>query len=102
MIEIESEHMTELFTGFGERGVSAEKVASQCARRVERYIASELPVGEHLADQLLLWIALAGGGEFRTAVPSEHTTTHARVIREFLDVDCRLREEKSGGWRVSV
>ncbi|MFI4917688.1 MAG: RNA 3'-terminal phosphate cyclase [Phycisphaerales bacterium JB060] len=85
-IELESEHTAEVFTGFGERGVSAEKVAEAVAGQVRRYMALDAPVGEHLADQLLLPMALAGGGAFRTGPLSRHCTTNAHVIERFLPV----------------
>ena len=46
-----------------------------------------LLVGEHLADQLLLPMALARGGSFTTVPPSRHTTTNIEIIRKFLDVE---------------
>ena len=45
-----------------------------------------MPVGPHLADQLLVPIALAGGGAFRTCALTRHATTNMEVIGEFLDV----------------
>jgi RNA 3'-terminal phosphate cyclase (ATP) len=83
-IEIESEHVTEVFTGFGSKGITAEAVAEDVARQARRYLADNVPVGQYLADQLLLPLALAGGGAFRTQNPSQHTTTNIDVIRQFL------------------
>ena len=45
-----------------------------------------MPVGPHLADQLLLPLALAGRGTFRTAPLTRHATTNIDVIHQFLDV----------------
>ena len=53
-------------------------VAEAPAREVRRYLAAGVPVGEHLADQLLLPMALAGAGTFRTTAPSKHTTRRSR------------------------
>jgi RNA 3'-terminal phosphate cyclase (ATP) len=47
-------------------------------------LASGGPVGEHLADQLLLPLALSAGGEFRTGRPSQHTLTNRDIIERFL------------------
>ncbi len=93
VLEIGSENITEVFTGFGERGVPAELVAKRVAGEARRYLASGVPVGEHLADQLLLPMALAGGGSFRTVRPSRHTTTNIDVIRAFLPVAVRVEEK---------
>jgi RNA 3'-terminal phosphate cyclase (ATP) len=99
-IEVESEHVTEVFTAFGQRGVRAEDVARDAATQFQRYLAHgdlgravpvppafvPAAVGEHLADQLLLPMALAGGGGFTTDALSLHTTTNIDTIRKFLDV----------------
>ena len=85
LVTIRAASVTETFTGFGAVGVRAEKVAHRLAGEVRKYVAAGVPVGEHLADQLLLPLALArGGGEFRTAAPSLHTRTNVAVIDRFL------------------
>jgi len=94
MIEIGSEHVTEVFTAFGRRKVRAETVAHQVARQAQRYLESDVPVGEHLADQLLIPLALAGGGAFCTLEPTPHTRTNIEVVQEFLA--CRVWVTPSG------
>ncbi|MHC5057934.1 MAG: RNA 3'-terminal phosphate cyclase [Planctomycetota bacterium] len=101
-VEIDSEHVTEVFTGFGQLGVKAEKVAEGAASRARRYMAAAVPVGRYLADQLLVPFAMAGGGAYRTVAPSEHTRTNAEVIGKFLDVNVAIEEEGKGAWRVEV
>jgi RNA 3'-terminal phosphate cyclase len=86
MLEVESEHVTEMFTGSGTKGVTAEAVADDAVRQVRRYLADGVPVGPCLADQLLLPMALAGAGSFRTQAPTQHMTTNVEVIRQFLPV----------------
>lgn len=85
-VEAVSDRVTEVFTGFGARGVLAETVAGALADEVAAWLESGAPVGEHLADQLLLPLALAGGGSFLTVEPTLHTTTNMEVIRMFLPV----------------
>ena len=89
-LEIECEHVTEVVTGFGQRGVRAETVASNALAEAQRYLDSGAAVGEHLADQLLLPMAVGGGGTFTTLEPSLHTTTNAEVIRMFGVADVRI------------
>ena len=84
LLSIESEHVVEVFTGFGEIGVRAEAVAERVAQEARRYLAADVPVGPHLADQLLLPMALAGGGAFRTVPLSRHASTNLEVIGQFL------------------
>jgi len=101
-IEIESEHVTEVFTGFGQRGVRAEAVADQAIRAAKRYLAADVPVGAYLADQLLLPFALAGGGSFRTLEPTSHARTHIDVLAHFTDVQVSAERESEHAWLVSV
>lgn len=101
-VEIQSEHVTEVFVGFGKRGVPAEKVAAGTVREARRYLKAGVPVGQHLADQLLLPMALAGGGTFRTLEPTSHTRTNAETLECFLDVSVRMEEVERGVWEVAV
>lgn len=86
ILEVASEHVTEVFSGFGQRGVAAERVATVTAQAVRDYLAAPgaPAVGEHLADQLLIPFALAGGGAFSTVAPSRHTRTNVETIARFL------------------
>lgn len=102
-LEVESEHVTEVFTGFGQRGVPAEKVAGETVREAREYLAAPgAAVGRHLADQLLIPLALAGGGRFRTLPPTGHTTTNAEIVRLFLDVEIEFRQHSPDAWQVDV
>ncbi|MCK8500581.1 RNA 3'-terminal phosphate cyclase [Myxococcus sp. MISCRS1] len=92
VVEVESEHVTEVFTGFGERGKRAETVAEEVAAEVKRYLNAEVPVGEHLCDQLLLLCALARGGEFRTLPLDGHALTQLETMAHFLDVKVDVGE----------
>lgn len=102
LVEIESEHVTEVFTAFGERGVTAEAVAERAAKAARRYLALDAPVGEYLADQLLIPFAMAGGGAFVTGELSLHATTNVDVIRRFLDVDVRVTPREGSRFSVEI
>jgi RNA 3'-terminal phosphate cyclase (ATP) len=102
MVEIESANINEVFTSFGERGVPAEAVAEKVARETAEYVESGAPVGTHLADQLLLAFALAGGGSFRTLIPSQHTHTQADVIGRFLCCETRMEAIDDKVWEIEV
>lgn len=102
LAEVESENVREVFTGIGEKRVRAEQVAERVAREVAAYLAADVPVGAHLADQLLLLMAIAGGGSFRTVEPTRHTTTQIDVVRAFLGVQTRVTLEGGGAYRVEV
>jgi RNA 3'-terminal phosphate cyclase (ATP) len=100
LVEVVSEHVTEVFTGFGEKGVRAEAVADRAADEAAAYLAADVPVGVHLADQLALLLALAGGGSFCTLAPTEHTRTQLRVVAEFLGPIVRVAELAPDRWRI--
>ncbi|HXK17914.1 MAG TPA: RNA 3'-terminal phosphate cyclase, partial [Polyangiaceae bacterium] len=102
LASIESEHVTELVTGFGERGVPAEHVAVTVAEQARRYLAADVPVGEHLADQLLLPLALGSGGAFRTLKPSLHCATQLQLLRAFSAATASAVEERDDVWRIDV
>ncbi len=95
MLEVESARVRELCTGFGERGVRAETVARRAVAELRRYLESGAPVGEHLADQLVIPFALAGGGSFRTLPLSQHARTNLEVVRRFLPVRIAARETET-------
>jgi RNA 3'-terminal phosphate cyclase (ATP) len=84
LLTLEHEHVTEVFSGFGEKALRAETVAKQTLERARRYIASGAAVSEWLADQIMLPMALAGGGSFTTDRLSLHAHTNAEVIARFL------------------
>lgn len=102
ILEVESDALTEVFTGFGERGVSAEKVAQKAVNQVQDYLQDDLPVGRYLADQLLIPLAMAGQGRYRTLPPSRHTLTNIEIIKRFLDVGIRLNEFADHQWEVEI
>ncbi len=100
--EVTTPEITEVFTGFGARGVSAEKVVDGMANETRAWLASSAPVGEHLADQLLLPMALAGRGSFRATALSSHARTNMDVIRHFLDVSFAVETSLDGSALVRV
>lgn len=102
LIEIESEQLTEVFTSVGERGVRAETIAERAAEEAARYLEIGAPVDEHLADQLLIPLVLAGGGSYTTGPPSLHTTTNVEIIKMFHDVDISVENLSGDLWRVEV
>ncbi|UXY15462.1 RNA 3'-terminal phosphate cyclase [Chitiniphilus purpureus] len=102
LIRVEHDALTEVFTGFGERGVSAERVAAGALQRVRRYLAGTAAVDEFLADQLLLPLALAGGGEFTVTQLSSHLTTQMETVVRFLPVAIEADAVAPGAVRLRV
>jgi RNA 3'-terminal phosphate cyclase (ATP) len=100
LFELAFDHITEVVSGFGEKGLPAEEVAMSVVNEATQYLDGEAPVGSYLADQLLLPLAL-GGGTFRTSVLTTHTHTNAAVVEHLTDVELSIREDESG-WTVAV
>jgi RNA 3'-terminal phosphate cyclase (ATP) len=90
-----------VFSAIGERGVSAEEVGASCAQAYLRWRASGTSVEEHLADQLMLPIALAGAGSYTTNELTLHSRTNIEVIHAF--TGHRLRAwELADGYRIAL
>lgn len=88
--------MSELTTGFGEHGVTAERVGHRAAKTMRDFINSGAPVGRCLADQLLLPMALASEGRIVTQSPDAHVPTSIAVIEAFLPVRFTIRDGERG------
>jgi len=101
-VRVDCINVTTVFCGFGIRGVPAETVAGRVADEVERYLAAEVALDSHLADQMLVPLGLAAGGRFSTLTPSGHTETNAAVIKHFLPVDYEKLELGDKRWQVRL
>jgi RNA 3'-terminal phosphate cyclase (ATP) len=72
------------FGALGRLGLPAEKVAEMACEELLDFHATGAPVDVHLADQLLLPLALASeASQYRVAEISLHLTTNAWVIEKF-------------------
>ena len=106
MIECSFDNVAELFIGFGRVGVKAEQVARSTLRETRRYLAANVPVGEYLADQLLMPMGIAAtqghSSIFRTMPLSQHSRTHIDVLKRFLNINVNVKESDDGSATVSV
>lgn len=79
------------FTALGQRGKPAERVADEACDALLRFLAGSGVVDGHLADQLVLPMALARGESLlRIAEVTPHLTTQLDVVRRFLEIRCSL------------
>jgi RNA 3'-terminal phosphate cyclase (ATP) len=96
LVELESEHVTEVFAGFGQKGVKAEHIATRVWNEVRSYMKSGVPVGVHLADQLMLPLSIAASqgqtSQFRTMSLTGHSKTHINILNQFLEIDSKVEE----------
>ena len=86
-ITVDCGGIPEILVNFGRFGVAAEKVAEQVCAKAGAFISSSAVVGEYLADQLILPMALAGAGRFKTMPLSLHSKTNINIIQKFLSCD---------------
>lgn len=101
-VTVESAGAVESFQAIGERGVRAETVAQRLADEVHAYLRCPAPIGPHLADQLLIPLALAGSGTFSTTEVTEHARTNVRIIERFLPVRITFTDADGGGATVTA
>ena len=81
----EFEHAQCCYYGLGARGKPAEQVAEEAVDALLAFLATDGAIDEHLADQLVLPLAVtAGASELRTSKVTQHLVTNAEVVREFL------------------
>jgi RNA 3'-terminal phosphate cyclase (ATP) len=93
------ERVAHVVVAFGERGVPAEVVASRLAAEVSALSGADVPVDEHLADQLLLPMVFGAGGEYVTVPLTRHTTTQIALLRSLVGARIDVAPE---GRRVRV
>jgi RNA 3'-terminal phosphate cyclase (ATP) len=96
------EQVTQVFTTFTGPGVSGEKLASPLASQAKRSLAGHSPVEEHLADQLMLPMALLAGGRYRAARLSKHSATNAEIINRIVPGTVILEEGGARGFGVQI
>ncbi len=100
VIEAQHEGGAEAISECGEKGLLAETVAGRACDAFARWDEADVPVGEHLADQLLIPLALAGKGGFVTQATTEHTRTNAALVERLLGVPIAI--EALGPTRARV
>ena len=84
-IDAEFENIKTGFSALGGRGKRAEIVGIEAGKSFIDYIDSKGCVEKHLADQLLLYMALTGGRcALNVQEITSHLITNAWVIRQFL------------------
>ena len=78
-------------SALGERGLPAEKVGRSAAKEMLAELRSKAAVDVHLADQLVPYLALAGG-RYTASQISRHTRTNIWTVSHFSDVEISVVE----------
>jgi RNA 3'-terminal phosphate cyclase (ATP) len=92
------------FSALGRPGLPADQVAEAAVSELLAFIDDpDAAVDEHLADQLLLPMALAHGqSTFTTHRLTRHTLTNADLLRHWLDVEIEIEGEVDKPGKVVV
>ncbi|MCD6336486.1 MAG: RNA 3'-phosphate cyclase [Candidatus Latescibacteria bacterium] len=97
------EHIVAGFSGLGARGKRAEKVADEAVNELFAYLQNGDAVDPYLADQLILYMALARGpSSFTTSQISRHLLTNVWVVEQFLPVKFQVQGRLGEPGRVRV
>jgi len=91
------------FEGLGERGKRAEEIADEVAEAFFSFMDSGGLIDPHLADQLIIYMALAdGASSFTTSLITQHLLTNIWVVERFLPLKFVVEGElgKPGRMRV--
>ena len=99
----EYEHASAGFSGFGRIRYSAEKVAEDATRAFEAFHRSGAPVDPHLADQLVLPLALAPGpSTLLVSGVTRHLHTVGWAVRQFLSREVVVEGREGLPGRVDI
>ncbi len=91
------------FSALGERGKRAEAVGKEAAEQLINYYYSGACLDHHLADQIVLYLALAGApSSFTASCITDHIITNLWAIEKFTGLKHRVEGEKGKAGRITV
>ena len=96
------ENCSEVIDTLGRKGLASHIVANNAAKLLRQYLKTDAPIGEYLADQLLLPMAIAKGGVFRTTTPSQHTFSNRKIIEVFTGQYFKFEKVSNNMWEISL
>ncbi|MFQ5858780.1 MAG: RNA 3'-terminal phosphate cyclase [Anaerolineae bacterium] len=99
----EYEHVTAAFMSYGRRGKRAEKVAQEAVDAFLAHHETGAVVDPHLADQLILPMAVARtSSSFTTSEITDHLLTNIWVVEQFTDTRFDLEGEIGQMGKITV
>ncbi len=90
------------FSRLGERGKPAEVVGEEVAKEFLQYYESGSALDKYMGDQILPYLAVAGGGEYTTCEITRHLLANAWVIEKFLPVKIEIEGKQGEPGKVKV
>lgn len=99
----EYERITAAFTSYGRRGKRAEKVAEEAVNAFLAHHATGAAVDPHLADQLILPMAVARtSSSFTTSEITHHLLTNIWVVEQLTETQFDMEGKKGQMGQVAV
>ena len=91
------------FSSLGRKGLPADKVAESAVRDLMDFTKSGKAVDQHLADQLLIPMALAKGrSSYSTNLLTKHTLTNISLLRKIMGVRIKVDGEIDSPGKVAI
>jgi len=78
-------------SGLGKKGLPAETVGESAAKELHNQLQTKCPVDYHLADQLILWMAIVPSPSvIKTSKITLHTLTNIAIVKRFIDINFQV------------
>jgi RNA 3'-terminal phosphate cyclase (ATP) len=91
------------FSALGERGKPAERVADEAVNGLLEFLKVEAGCDPHLADQLILPMALAHGtSRLTTSRVTRHLLTTVQIVQQILGCPMQVRGEEGSPGHVTI
>ncbi len=91
------------FSSLGEIGKPAEKVGAEATGELIEFNSSQAAIEHHLADQIILYMALARGeSKMFASKISRHLLTNAWVVQKFLAARIQVKGKEGEAGQVVV
>jgi RNA 3'-terminal phosphate cyclase (ATP) len=91
-----------IFEAFGEKNVSAERAANKAINAWYKFKDANVPICEHLADQLILPMILGSGGVYRTTKPTMHLLSNIDVVKSITGASIDVAQVDDLSWEITV
>ena len=102
MVEERFATHSQIFAALGQKMIPLKDVVDDVVKPWRRWRETKAFACPHLADQLLLPLAIAGGGEFTALGWTPHSQTQADLIPRFLPRRIKAERQTDRTWKVTV
>ena len=91
------------FSALGEKNKPAEQVGQEAAQSLLAFVQTEAAIEEHLADQMVVFLALASGRcQFTTSKVTRHLLTNLWTVQQCLPVRTRVEGHEGEPGLVTI